>query len=667
MKTSKRDAIVSSLLVVLFLPIGSVRADLVYEFSGIIPGTAEITHPSVSAGESWTLTASINETATNSSWAAPDPTTGVYHGAAYYWNLTFSGGFSQTYGGPSDVLVGNDEIVWGTDQNGNRINRSIDMVQLRTNRPYQPYDVNNANTHSTNLLVQTSTDNISTLNSIALPMFGTSFTASPSPSPISLHNLTFQDSSGWVWYDGHLHSNNTSFRAFSAPAAIERPVLPSSTNILSSSTSSPNSERGLIVVTHGARSSAESGTWASDLVDAISQTVDSTNWDVKVKNWSEFAAAYQINPTEPEFNPIRSFTSVAVSGAQLGSNLGQEIVDGYVIDGELHEYDRVHLIGHSAGSWLIQSAATTIQNIDPTMQTHLTFLDAFVPLFWDLGDQWTPTVNGQRVGTLGSNVDFAEHYFLEPSILHTSYELQQAFNVDLSGTTNINPLNVVSRHTWPAEWYLGTVTDSSFPYYEGWGFDLAPGVTGVLPSHSNYARGDCTALAVTSCSAIVNIASGLIENLSITGNQLLARSSTGLVDFYGLGFLMQNGSPVWASFDIDLENDIQGISLDVVFESESTSEGLLGIYWDDEIIAAIDQRLVSSLENLFLGIPDDLALAGSHTLTFRLDNYGDIPASVYLSSFNTRVAPTTQVPEPAAVVLFAIGLAGLGAARRKSL
>ena len=63
----------------------------------------------------------------------------------------------------------------------------------------------------------------------------------------------------------------------------------------------------------------------------------------------------------------------------------------------------VHLIGHSAGSWLISEAARIIAK-ETNASIHLTFLDAYVPLSWQqekLGDF-----------SVDPNVPYwADHYF----------------------------------------------------------------------------------------------------------------------------------------------------------------------------------------------------------------------------------------------------------------
>lgn len=107
----------------------------------------------------------------------------------------------------------------------------------------------------------------------------------------------------------------------------------------------------------------------------------------------------------------------------------------------------IHLIGHSAGSWVIDSAAKCIVKEHPETSVHLTFLDAYVPQNWDpnqLGD----------VNSAGGI--WAEHYYTRDiTYVVTQNDLIHAYNVDI---TAIDPL--IAEHEFPYRWYLATITGS---------------------------------------------------------------------------------------------------------------------------------------------------------------------------------------------------------------
>lgn len=104
----------------------------------------------------------------------------------------------------------------------------------------------------------------------------------------------------------------------------------------------------------------------------------------------------------------------------------------------------IHFIGHSAGSWVINSAAQIVQEKTDAC-IHLTYLDAYVPKHGDLkklkGLEKTPGC-------------WAEHYYTKDITLElTSKDMEAAYNVDLS---DIDP--GVNEHEFPYRWYLATIT-----------------------------------------------------------------------------------------------------------------------------------------------------------------------------------------------------------------
>ena len=114
------------------------------------------------------------------------------------------------------------------------------------------------------------------------------------------------------------------------------------------------------------------------------------------------------------------------------------------------DFKHIHLIGHSAGSWAIQSAAKQIAAARPDTQFHLTFLDAYVP------EKWDPDILGRifdrcrktKIAGLGRTVLHQGHH-LEV----TEHDLKYAHNVDISA---IDPL--ISEHEFPYRWYAATIT-----------------------------------------------------------------------------------------------------------------------------------------------------------------------------------------------------------------
>ena len=435
----------------------------------------------------------------------------------------------------------------------------------------------------------------------------------------------------------------------SAPKEVERVESPYVFN--SVSTPTPKDEKGVVVVTHGYNSgaTAEDG-WVAKLAEGIaSNTGDAINWDVYTLDWSGLSAAL---PIISESGFVRFPSHVVPNAIAVGAKLGELIA--------AEGYDYAHLIGHSAGSWLVQSAASQIEAGSPSTAIHSTFLDAYVSPIYPAS---IIRVNGVKVGSLGSTSDWADHYFNEPDLLGTSYVLDNTFNVEVSEAT---PANGISGHGYPYEWYTDTI-DDPVGLSPSWGFGLTRENTGSVPSHGDYPRGFCIALNSSDCNGFKARVESLKEKTFDLGATLLEKSVSGILDIitipeveYGL----TTGSPVWGVFEVDLTEELTGVSLDVLFDGPSTAEGLLAVYWDDVVLGTLDQRLVTSVEDWFLIIPDGLQGIGSHSLAFRLDNYGDDAASVKIRSL-VGVSSIGTVSEPATFGLLVISLLAIGFQQRK--
>jgi len=177
----------------------------------------------------------------------------------------------------------------------------------------------------------------------------------------------------------------------------------------------------LVVVVPGWK---DKGTWYKDLAAAIRDKVDRDRWICGWYDWR--GQANRLGHTE------------ATQAARLtfGPSLGAEIV------ALSRQWGHVHLIGLDSGCWLINEAARVIAS-DTNASVHLTFLDAYIPPFWQQ----------EELGRINSDRCWVDHYFCREIPTQERITLTSAHNVDLT-TIEPGPASL----PFSCRWYMATVT-----------------------------------------------------------------------------------------------------------------------------------------------------------------------------------------------------------------
>jgi hypothetical protein len=187
----------------------------------------------------------------------------------------------------------------------------------------------------------------------------------------------------------------------------------------------------LVMVVHGWMDKGEND-WPSEMAAAIGERTDPNEWACGSYDWKGGSIV---------------FTSVqAAEYARdiAGPRLAKAIL---ALD---NNFKHIHLIGHSAGSWAINSAAKRLTFANHDLQVHLTFLDAYVPSQWNEDLLGRVFLDPQRQ----KEQCWAEHYYTKDiTFVVTEHDLKYAHNVDISA---IDPL--ISEHEFPYRWYTATIT-----------------------------------------------------------------------------------------------------------------------------------------------------------------------------------------------------------------
>lgn len=188
-----------------------------------------------------------------------------------------------------------------------------------------------------------------------------------------------------------------------------------------------SAKKDVVIVTHGWIDNAAED-WSKETAAAIAEKVDPNQWLCCSFDWR--GGAVVLNPVDA-VKYARDVAGPRLAKALLSLNC---------------KIKHVHLIGHSAGVWAINSAAKIIAQ-KTGAELHITFLDAYVPLFW----------SGSELGDIDGKTVWTEHYYTKDALTGaaTYRNLTHAHNIDI---TDITPKHLLSEHEFPYRWYYATVT-----------------------------------------------------------------------------------------------------------------------------------------------------------------------------------------------------------------
>lgn len=390
----------------------------------------------------------------------------------------------------------------------------------------------------------------------------------------------------------------------------------------------------LVLITHGYNSDSE---WPSDIRNNITAQInnrfsenvawplswsehgstyahapDGFNWEVVSFDWSSSA----FNLTELQLIPHQAKANAERIGRRLGNMLRDE------------EYDSIHLIGHSAGTWLIDAIADELQS--DSVDVHLTFLDAFTP--------------GSTSLQLGDHADWAEHYVHNGSLPLTNDTLRHAFNVDVTALRpEVHPGELFEGHAFPWQWYLSSTATPTAPFNHGWGFQRSVDFQEKHPSHSIYRKGARIELV---SGRVIDFKPGALsvstQNLSINSSSTTVSDTGTISDLSSTAFTMNTGSPVWLTTEFELLEDAEFMRFSYEFLTES--DGLLLVSVNGNLISLFD-------EGASLGVNDSdwqwmggVLEAGTHDIRFELTGGSAVQSSVRVS--NIQMGQFDLAPGP---------------------
>jgi pimeloyl-ACP methyl ester carboxylesterase len=203
--------------------------------------------------------------------------------------------------------------------------------------------------------------------------------------------------------------------------------------------------RYLLLVVHGSGDTAAD--WPADLIAKAEETVaNPEQWDLVAYDWSVYA---------------EDRASASKTGLEIGNYIGATLASAD------YHYERIQLIGHSVGAFVVQGACDAYrEGTTTTARVHLTFLDPFT------GKGLIDWTYGKR--RFGQGADFAEAYInTDDPVPSTNGNLRKAHNFDVTARAPAS-LSDRDRHWWPVSFYIESIDKESAQY----GYPLSLMATG---------------------------------------------------------------------------------------------------------------------------------------------------------------------------------------------
>jgi uncharacterized delta-60 repeat protein len=408
-----------------------------------------------------------------------------------------------------------------------------------------------------------------------------------------------------------------------------------------------DSKENLVIITHG-WDGGSSDNWIMNMRDNIKSQTEPTKTSVGRFDWGEKAKGLPWD--------------VYVNAFDQGRCLAKQII--------IHDPVNIHLIAHSAGSNVIQTAVDELakyyygKNVAPenAPRVHLSFLDAYAPTggFERYGDLSAGMSEYSLLGYAEQYVDTRHFSIFED---HTDIRLQNAVNF------NVTPLDYSTApkvHEWPYIFYNYTVVDPQYNWKEiklGYHFSTESKTNIKIPRLSGgtcftvsdvsrpYADMSCWEKIFekeTTYENYINESNPFVVSASGTVavvEKITVDAANGFRDLVTNLFGLFSGSPSWIKFDVVAENPVNVIEFDYLFPSKATaSAGQFTVFIDDKLVFSrnVLEEDGGQVFHGRVGLPETLA-EGSHAITFRIDPLSEEQSIVYLADIRLGLQIDTDI------------------------
>jgi hypothetical protein len=212
-------------------------------------------------------------------------------------------------------------------------------------------------------------------------------------------------------------------------------------------------ENGCVIIVHGLRGGVEnykgdaSTYWMRRMANTIETRMAQNPPDIAIVDW-HFAAipteANQINPGLDILKLPMDVVSIRPEAREVGDYLSL-CIGRMIIDGTIHKNKPLHLIGHSAGGFVISRMACNLKKLGiAPKQLRVTLLD-------------TPMPDSEITADLGKAFPGLVDYYIASPLVWVGPDTQFP-GIELCHVPTPPKKDIFQAHLYAIDWYIDTIS-----------------------------------------------------------------------------------------------------------------------------------------------------------------------------------------------------------------
>jgi hypothetical protein len=212
-------------------------------------------------------------------------------------------------------------------------------------------------------------------------------------------------------------------------------------------------ENGCVIIVHGLWGGVEnyngdaSTHWTRRMASAIQSRMAQNAPEIAILDWNSAATPTEANQMTTGIGLINIAMDVAAirpQAEEVGDYLSFRIAE-MILDGTIHQDKPLHLIGHSAGGFVVARVACRLKQLGiAPKQLRVTLLD-------------TPEPDSEITVDLGKAVPGSVDYYLTSPLVR--FGPKTLFpGIELIRVTPPIAMNIVQAHGYACDWYIDTIS-----------------------------------------------------------------------------------------------------------------------------------------------------------------------------------------------------------------